>query len=382
MVWATWAALREAWNSIGFMPGISHIRRVDQCISISDAALRYGCDIDNSIAYNPGRSNPLFEIVEDSREIPPRGMIDALRYLSNIGYDIEERNSKGQTLLLFGATQLCSSVITVLKFLIGKGADLCAVDPYNCGALHFALRDSRGADAWAWGSLCTDACDHDSDHEWWAIWTFSTECEDYAEDYRNDGLTPAPSAIHDIQNNHLACDDGVQGHPCWTCGAKYLPTTNSTRSGSHSSRGRNSQYIDLDETHDDHEDEETNAEDEDKERNNGKNNPSEEDDKDNEDDEDDEGDEIIPEGYVLTYDYYGDALIVRDPLPILKTRLRVKLLTLLRGGCDPNVLDKDGYSPSDDARYHGLWPEWSWALEQSGHIYDARNDRWVRIGRV
>lgn len=65
-------------------------------------------------------------------------------------------------------------------------------------------------------------------------------------------------------------------------------------------------------------------------------------------------------------------------MEVLKTRLRVVLLTLLRTGCDPNVLDYQNASPTTYARQYDLWPQWSWALEQAGYEYDMRQDRWVR----
>ncbi len=83
--------------------------------------------------------------------------------------------------------------------------------------------------------------------------------------------------------------------------------------------------------------------------------------------------------YVLSLGPSGVGHLIENPINILKTRLRHKILTLLQANCGPNVLDNAGASPSDYARRDGLWPQWSWALEKSGHIYDARNDRWVRI---
>lgn len=70
--------------------------------------------------------------------------------------------------------------------------------------------------------------------------------------------------------------------------------------------------------------------------------------------------------------------LIRNPIPILKRRLRFRLLTLLRAGCDPNHLDRDGRSPSDDARKHGSWPEWTWALLESGYAYNDDTERWVK----
>ncbi len=267
LVCAIWEGFDDAWNG-WFIPDLpsSNIKSINQCRSMSDGALRYGCDIDNSIAFNSLKPNPLFNVVDEyGRGIPPQVMMEALQYLCNIGYDIEERNSEGLTLLLFEATQIDRSVISVLKFLIEKGADLHAVDLYNRGALHLAL---RAHEEWgSWDSFCTDDCDHSgSEHEASAWCKFSTESESYAEDYCNDGLIPAPSAV-------------------------------------------------------------------------------------DEEDEVDEDDEVD---------------------------LRFKLLTLLRAGCDPNLLDKDGASPSDDARKKGVWPEWTWALLNAGYVFDEDSNRWMR----
>ena len=358
----------------------SIIRSIDQCMSMSGAALRYGCDIENSIAFNSLFPSPLFFLVGyDGTGIPPQELDTALRYFCNIGYDIEERNSEGATLFLFGATQLCPSVISVLRFLIEKGVDLHAVDLKNRGTLHLAIEVPNG---WgAWDSSCSYYCNHSSsDHEHRAWFEFATESEDWAGDYCDDGLTPAPSATDEIQNDRLACDDEVQERLYSAPGGACLPTTGSIGSASHSSRRRSEQYIDWDEADDadgDYvEDVESHGEEEDIEGDN----EDDEDGGDDEDDEDEEEDEAleIPEGYIFCYDDYGDPIIIRKPLPILKTRLRFKLFTLLRAGCDPNLLDNIGNSPSDDARCHGLWPEWTWALLNAAYLFDEDSNRWVK----
>lgn len=380
MVWAIWNAFAESNLGNGWqgLPN-SIIRRICQCMSMTDAALRNGCDIDNSIARNPWHHNPLFTMVDEHTPgIPPQIMMDAIRYLCNIGYDIEERNAEGVTLLLFEATRLCPSVITILKFLIEKGADLSAVDPYDRGALHFALMADYDWTAWAWGSSCTEDCEHfDVDHEYWASWLFIIESENYAEDYCNDGLTPAPPTIDDIQNDPLACDHWAPESLYRASGGKCFPTTDSMRSGSHIPRCRSGQYMDLDEGNDDNEDEETDVEKEDEEEDSGEDGSGEEED---ETDEDNDTEDLeVPQGYVLCYDPDEcKTKRIRDPLPILKTRLRFKLLTLLRAGCEPNLVDNNGKSPSDDARSHGLWPEWTWALLNAGYVFDEGSDRWVK----
>ena len=191
----------------------------------------------------------------------------------------------------------------MLRFLIGKGADLRAVGSENRGALHFAFEAPH---LWgAWDSSCTGYCHHfNFDHEFYAWSHFNTESEEYAEDYDDDGLTPAPSFIDE--------DDEV-----------------------------NEDYVD--------------------------------------DDENDTQALALPEGYVLYHDDDdGSVKIFRKPLPTLKNRLRFKLLMLLRAGCDPNLMDKYGNPPSDDARYHGFWPEWTWALLNAGYVFDEDSNHWVK----
>ena len=401
MVWATWHAFVEAWAST-FLPDV--FRSIDQCIRMSDAALRYGCDIDNSIVFNRLLPSPLFFLFYYDSEIPSQDLETAFRYLCNVGYDTEGRDLRGATLFLIQATNLFPSVISMLRLLIEKGADLRAVDSENRGALHFAFEVPEGWDAW--DSSCTGDCAHaNSDHIGWAHQVFGTESKDYAGDYCDHGLTPAPSVVDDIQNNKLTYDDEVQERFYWGSGRVCLPTTGSIGPVYHIKRRRSEQYIDRDEA--DNVDGvylevvETDDEGED----NGENDPGDDGDADDDDDDDDDDgenedyeddgededyeyhDEVnnngtealrIPQGYVLYYDDRGDAVIVREPLPILKTRLRFKLLTLLIAGCDPNLLAKYGDSPSDDARYHGLWPEWTWALLNAGYVLDKDSDRWVK----
>ena len=396
MVWATWHGFVEVWAGMG-LPDV--FRSIDQCMRMSDAALRYGCDIDNSIVFNPKLPSPLFLLFDYNRRIPPQDLETAFRYLYNIGYDIEEKNSYGETLLLFAATQLRPSVVSILRLVMEKGADLHTVGLDNRGALHLAFAAPR---RWgAWDSSCTSACDHaDVDHVQWAQEILETESKNYAGDYCDHGLTPAPSVVDDIQNNKLTYDDEVQERFYWGSGRVCLPTTGSIGPVYHIKRRRSEQYIDRDEADDVDgvylEVMETDDEGEDIEKNDPGDDGDADDDDDgeNEDYEDDGEDEDyeyhdednnngtealrIPQGYVLYYDDRGDAVIVREPLPILKTRLRFKLLTLLRAGCDPNLLDKYGNSPSDEARYHGLWPEWTWALLNAGYVLDKDSVRWEK----
>ena len=74
------------------------------------------------------------------------------------------------------------------------------------------------------------------------------------------------------------------------------------------------------------------------------------------------------------HDYWR--FIRRFIIPMLKRRMRFKVLTLLQAGCDPNHLDNNGESPSKYAQREGIWQEWMWALRESGYVYDQNRDLW------
>lgn len=85
------------------------------------------------------------------------------------------------------------------------------------------------------------------------------------------------------------------------------------------------------------------------------------------------------DGYVSSRDEDGKDLRIHNPVPLLKTRVAMKLKILLEAECDPNVLDDDGLSPSEYAkRGKWLWEAWLWALRLTGHTFDAVRDRWIK----
>ena len=87
MVWATWHAFIKAWTSI-FLLDV--FRSIDQCISMSDAALRYRCDNDNSIVFHRRLPSPLLFLFYYDSMIPSQDLETAFQYLCNVGYDMEE----------------------------------------------------------------------------------------------------------------------------------------------------------------------------------------------------------------------------------------------------------------------------------------------------
>lgn len=81
--------------------------------------------------------------------------------------------------------------------------------------------------------------------------------------------------------------------------------------------------------------------------------------------------------YIFCEGFDGALKKIRNPMQVLKERTMFKLLTLLQLGCDPNVVDHEGLSPSDTAREYGLWPQWRWALLNTGYIHH-RQHGWVK----
>lgn len=81
--------------------------------------------------------------------------------------------------------------------------------------------------------------------------------------------------------------------------------------------------------------------------------------------------------YIFCEDDDGVRHMIHDPMQVLKKRTRFKLLTLLQLGCDPNVVDHEGLSPSDYAMERGLLPQWRWALLNAGYVHHEQNG-WVK----
>lgn len=80
--------------------------------------------------------------------------------------------------------------------------------------------------------------------------------------------------------------------------------------------------------------------------------------------------------YIISRDYEGVRHIIRNPIMVLKLRLRYMLLVLLEAGCDPNTLDDKEESPNDYAERYNLLPQWEWALRKAGYI--LANGQWER----
>ncbi len=297
---------------------------------MTQVVLAHGCDIEDTVGFS-AQANVLFELCYHwpIDQAPTSTLDGAVEYLINIGYDVGKKNHRGQTALLWTASSYQPQVIKCLRaFLRNKRTDLNAVDSAGRGVIHSALAVPHIFDNWRDLIIMTHGV-HVTALYGLPHLIYRTESTAYAGDYSDQVLESNPFAEQDyaslfdseaylFQTDHYATTQETH-HDIST-------TFNSAPTGSTSVENS---------TLDDY----------------------------------------------VRLDPLGAGPRIKNPINVLKTRLKHKLLTLLQADCDPNLLDNAGASPSDYARRDGLWPQWSWALEQSGHIYDARNDRWVRIGR-
>ena len=301
---------------------------------MTQVVLTHGCDIEDTIGFST-QANVLFDLCYHwpIDQAPTPTLDRAVEYLINIGYEVEKKNQRGQTPLLWTASSYQPQVIECLRaFMRNKRADLNAVDSAGRGIIHSALAVPHIFDSWRTLMIMTHGV-HVTKLYGLPHLIYRTDSTAYAGDYSDQVLESNPFAEQDdaslfdseaylFQTDHYTTTQGTHEST-----DDIITTSKSAPTGS------------------------TTVENE------------------------------TPENYVLMQDPHGVEHVIKNPMNVLKTRLKHKLLALLQADCDPNVLDNAGASPSDYARRDGLWPQWSWALEQSGHIYDARNDRWVRIGR-
>lgn len=330
---------------------LKSFRSFKNCVALTQIALENDCTIDS--AYNRSlAASPLFNIVgQPMEEADP---VDAINYLFSIGWDFEEQNCLEQTPLLYAACECYTPAARCLRTLIGRGARLDARDDTGRGPLHCALCPPPGIESWADPIYTrefketednnTEEVEYSNNTLLRSIWI--TEDDRFARDYydietRHDCPTTSqlPNAYR--SSNSLEGFRTCQLVPNDGCIAPAEQTTPTELSSSDSDS-----------------DASTCAEDCDAEN----------------DEDDSEGDD---DDYVYCADEEGNYSWIRNPVHVLKNRVKTKLKILLEAGCDPNDCDDHGKSPSDYAD-DGLWAQWLWALETTGYFYDGENDLWVK----
>lgn len=333
---------------------------------MTNTALDYDYDIHNIVPYNPLIPNVLFEVFTETPYAARREKV--LKYLLQVGYQYEQHDVREPSLLLCAVRQMAPAIVKCLKILIENGINIHTIDAEGRGALHCALLPTEffieESQFISWNDAYNNfPNDRDECMEWCEI-----EDKKYEEDYDDsnydlDSLLDISSLDPPWETNYSA---GL-------CISDYQRTSDMNNSSGQFQANSNLRYTDLNDpavcdrcttatgsagdTHckaDEHYNGSETTNDECDE---------EEDDECNEE-EGDEGDDQED------WRQYS--------IEVLKKRVRFKLLLLLQAGCDPNVVDEDGESPSDYAEWNGLLPQWRWALFNAGYVYDELNNRWMR----
>ncbi len=320
------------------------MQNFEHCLAITQLALDNDCVFDG--ADDGLAAGPLFSIPESVDEYTfASALVKAINYLYSIGWDLEERNHHGQTPLLHAATECRPQVARCLKTLIERGAKLDARDETGRGSLHSALSPPRGLSDWV-DPRCTSCSEEDHSGETnndCLSSRWRTEDHRYAEDYydRESTLdTIFSSASPDISRLKSSLDvvgnSQLVVNPESNASAKQPTPIDLSSPGSNSDASSYAESI-------------------------------------SEIDDDD--------AYVYGACEEGaENSWIRNPMHVLKDSVRTKLKILLEAGCDPNDLDYAEKSPNDYAS-NGLWPQWLWALERTGYVFDGEQDRWIkRIG--
>jgi hypothetical protein len=306
---------------------MKYITDINQCVSMTNVALQHGCDV-QSHHLDQGIPTPLFFNLAGL----PRTKIDGAslsalqEHLLAAGYEMEEKNSIGQTPLLFAANTCKLRCLAVLNQLVSLGANIHATDNEGRGALHQALDLCRGLMA------------------------------SYLEIFMKGQLRQESHAMSEWIIDYYHNSD--------------VPLVDSDNFTVYPS--------DIEWTHARHTDYHDDVYDDDADIDYSPDNDSEVWDPCGDGDDD-------RHAYIGGYDIDDfnisngiEDIEVSLPSSKQKTRLRLKLLTLLGAGCDPNLVDKEGASPSDYARREDLWPQWEWALAQTGYIYDEDKQLWIK----
>ena len=317
---------------------VEKLKSFQECVAITRLALDNDCAIDSANDQKL-HAGPLFALVgTDMADIDASTLVDAICYLLSIGWDLEEKNCYGQTPLLYAAAACGPQVARCLRALVEKGARLNARDKMGRGPLLSALSPLRYISNWVDLTLISPFRENDCDNNWGLNEYFRTEDRRHVRDYY-DTESILDSFLNPHRSRSTPFTDGIESselvrdqEPNFT--AEQLMQIHSSMSDLDSSASSCSEELIS--------------------------NPEDDD-------------------YVYSFNHEGDGVWIRNPSHVLKARVRIKLKILLEAGCDPNDFDSDGQSTNDYAR-DGLWPQWLWALDKTGYVFDDDEEhiRWVK----
>lgn len=195
------------------------LKEFEQCVAMTQLAINNDCTID-SARDDVLCAGPLFLLTRTNMaDAHASASVDAIDYLSSIGWDLEEKNCLGQTPLLYAAVGCQPRVARCLRALIKRGARLDARDEIGRGPLLSAL--SPPLELCNWVDLTYVWNLDDADNNWMLSQIFGTEDRRHVQDYyvAESILDPLTTPAEQLLPTGLSMSDGDSN---WIRNASHL----------------------------------------------------------------------------------------------------------------------------------------------------------------
>lgn len=127
---------------------LEKLKEFEQCVAMMQLAIDNDCTIDSARDDVLCAGPPSMLTCTNMADAYSSASVDAIDYLSSIGWDLEEKNCLGQTPLLYAAVGFRPQVARCLRALIKRGARLDARDEIGRGPLLSALSPPLGNVIW------------------------------------------------------------------------------------------------------------------------------------------------------------------------------------------------------------------------------------------
>ncbi|MCJ1284711.1 hypothetical protein MMC26_004047 [Xylographa opegraphella] len=353
-----------------YYPSLRNFLTLDDIKSLSNIASKHGCEFEDIEAHDGQTPNFLFLTLSESF-----GCVggaygartnDIINALVDYGCCIEEKNNEGRTVFLFAVSLFYKpNIVSTIKALLQRGVNRNETDNEGGGVFHVVFWGIR-SDPYLEGIRNIHNCPSDSLMYW-----------KYLSGYEH------PENLHDdVPTTFFKDSDTVQ-----------LRSERADRSRGHIRVGdeqhdeQHDERGDDDRRDNDREDADDRGDDNDRGDNDWDDDNCGDDDWDDDNrgdddkcgDDDNRGDDDWNDDWNVDWDndYSNESreIVYRK----FQFHLRTVLFQLLQAGCNPNLLDLKGYSPSHYAREDDmLWPHWIWALRHTGYVYEESSDTWVR----
>ena len=142
LIWDLWTD----WVWSGGVYGLGGISRapkmkVEDCILMSELALKYGCCVNATLVHTMDFASPLFlnETCSERQLQSSADILVMVTFLSRIGFDLEQRNSYGQTPLLHSCLLVGHDADAKVEAMLTCLAKKNVFDNFGRGPLHSAI---------------------------------------------------------------------------------------------------------------------------------------------------------------------------------------------------------------------------------------------------